>query len=241
MKLMTFLKRLLPDTIRSRGTLRSWWIINHHLLYSYGWLRSMQQKESVDAAGNYLPYITYPAIDYLAQFDLSDKKLFEYGAGASTAYWSKRVKEVVSIESDAKWLEKVQKMNLPNVQILLSSTDTDEYAKQIKPFGLFDMIVIDGIKDSRIKCAKVAQEHLAEGGMIILDNSDLFPESAKILRSNPMLIQVDFIGLGTMRFCTNTTSIFMHRNIQLKPLGDTQPQKHKTQLRNILELKETEL
>ncbi len=235
MQFINLLKKLLPDTIRSKGTLRSWWLINRHLLYSYGWLRSMQQKESVDATGNYLPYITYPAIDYLAQFDLSDKKVFEYGSGASTAYWSKRVQQVVSVESDAKWLEKVQKMNLPNVQLLLSSTDVNEYANQIQAFGQFDMIVIDGIQKSRIVCAKVAQEHLADGGMIILDNADLFPESAKILRSNPMLIQVDFIGLGAMRFCTNTTSIFMHRNIQLKPLGDIQPQKHKTQLRNRLE------
>ena len=57
--------------------------------------RSLRRDEPVDTSGARVPWFTYPAIDYLAAFDFSDRVLFEYGAGQSTLYWATRFKRVV--------------------------------------------------------------------------------------------------------------------------------------------------
>ena len=43
--------------------------------------RSIDDKVCVDKDGNPIPWYTYPAIEYLSQFDYSDKKIFEFN------YW----------------------------------------------------------------------------------------------------------------------------------------------------------
>ena len=57
----------------------------------------------VDAAGKPIPWFTYPAIDYIRQLDLSEKTIFEWGAGFSTLFWSSRAKSVISVETDPLW------------------------------------------------------------------------------------------------------------------------------------------
>src|SRR6187399_2329614 len=59
---------------------------------NHGVYRSLRSDEPVDASGERLPWFTYPAIEYLAAFDFSDRVLFEYGSGQSTLYWAKRFK-----------------------------------------------------------------------------------------------------------------------------------------------------
>ena len=43
--------------------------------------RSIDEKICLDKDGNPIPWYTYPAIEYLSQFDYSDKEIFEYGCG----------------------------------------------------------------------------------------------------------------------------------------------------------------
>ena len=42
--------------------------------------KSIDEKICADRDGNPIPWYTYPAIEYLSQFDYSDKKIFERGA-----------------------------------------------------------------------------------------------------------------------------------------------------------------
>src|SRR2546423_6005291 len=58
------------------------------LNFEYGYLKSAAAMRSIDAAGNPLPWITYPAIEFLKQLDLSDKTVFEYGCGGGAPlFW----------------------------------------------------------------------------------------------------------------------------------------------------------
>ena len=43
--------------------------------------RSIDEKLCLDKEGNPIPWYTYPAIEYLSQFDYQDKKIFEFGCG----------------------------------------------------------------------------------------------------------------------------------------------------------------
>ena len=70
--------------------------------------RSIDEKACVDRDGNPIPWYTYPAIEYLSQFDYSDKKVFEFGCGYSSPFWAERAAEVVSIEDNPIWFGRWQ-------------------------------------------------------------------------------------------------------------------------------------
>ena len=68
------------------------------LFHDHAYFASIKNGELRDRNKNYLPWFTYPAIEALSNWDLSDKRVFEYGSGFSTLFWASRAKEVVSVE-----------------------------------------------------------------------------------------------------------------------------------------------
>ena len=81
--------------------------ITETLLKKFGLLRSFQKKISVDAQGNPIPWYTYPAVEYLEQFDFSNKTIFEYGMGNSTLYWSRYAKKVICADNSQDWYQQI--------------------------------------------------------------------------------------------------------------------------------------
>lgn len=55
-----------------------------------------------------LPWITLGALEYLSRLLRPTDRVFEWGSGGSTLYLTGRVREVVTVEHDREWLEKVQ-------------------------------------------------------------------------------------------------------------------------------------
>jgi hypothetical protein len=220
---MTFLKKLIPKTFRSSGNIRSFYTIMKHIMVSYGWWKSIVQKKCIDQNESPIPWMTYPSIDFLSQFDYSNKTVFEYGAGNSTLFWAKRAKKVVSVESEIEWYNILKPILPSNCELLSSSRDVNEYVNHIKNYPKFDIIVIDGIGEARLLAAEIATQYLADGGMIILDNSDMWIKSATSLRKNENLIQVDFTGFTPSSPIASTTSIYLSRNSNLIPLNNIQP------------------
>jgi len=167
-----------------------------------------------------VPWYTYPAIEYLLQFDLSNKSVFEWGSGGSSLFFSKRAKNVCSVENDSKWFENINKYKCKNLSLKLVVKEED-YAKSITVFNQkFDIIVIDAIQ--RFECASIACKFLNETGMIILDNSDWYRNTAKQLR-NEGLIEIDMHGLGPLNSYTWTTSFFLTKQFDFRALNDFQP------------------
>mgnify|MGYP001333540828 CR=1 FL=1 len=222
---MKLLRYLVPGTFRSGGKLRTTLQLIKNMLFTYGWWKSYSKRACLDKDGNPIPWITYPCIDFLSQFDFSGKSIFEYGGGYSTLFWSKRAERIVSVESDKAWYDFIKPKMPANCELLYSSDAPKEYAGQIGKYQKFDVIVIDGPGATRPVCAQIAAQHLAPGGMVILDNSDLWQKSASILRANPDFIQVDFTGFTPLSGNASTTSIFLRRDSQLRPLNGHQPHK----------------
>ena len=65
--------------------------------------RSVDEKVCIDKNGNPIPWYTYPAIEYLSQFDFSDKTVFEFGCAYSSVFWAERAKKVISVEDNPIW------------------------------------------------------------------------------------------------------------------------------------------
>jgi hypothetical protein len=186
----------------------------------YGHCQSARLGQSITKNGSPIPWYTYPAIDFLSQLDLRGWRVFEYGSGNSSKFFAGRVGEVISVEHDPQWYQTIAANTAANLQILLRPTESEYVAAIQEVGGNFDLIVIDG--EWRLACATGALEHLAAGGMIILDNSDWFPNTARKFR-DAGLLQIDFHGFGPINYYATTTSIFLRRDVRLLPLGAVQP------------------
>lgn len=155
------------------------------------WLRSLfaiYDFEDMKRIG--LPWWTFSSIraveTYLAA---APRRVFEYGCGASTLWLAARSRQVVSIEPDPDWHAMVlgELAGRDNVELrLVAVQNTGRIGSQKDGFAgqyfddfvaaidaetePFDVIVIDG--RAREACLKAALPHLADGGIIVFDDTN---------------------------------------------------------------------
>lgn len=194
--------------------------IVYNLNLKYGYTNTKVTQKPVDTNNNPLPWFTYPAIEYLSQLDLSGKRIFEWGSGNSSRFFASHCKEIVSIESNEEWYSYGKFNLLPNQKIIFCKEEIFAEAIDEEPNN-FDVIIIDSLR--RYDCALKAINHLNEGGMIILDNSDWNPKTSEFLRDNCDLIEIDMHGFGPINDYSWTTSLYLHRDFRFIPSGGVQP------------------
>lgn len=190
------------------------------LRHGHGFVAATDSGEPKDALGNWIPLFTYPCVEYLRQFDLHDKRVFEWGAGASTLYWMQRARSVTSVENNRQWFDAMSRLKNDKVSLLLEEGDGFPFRIRHES-GAFDVIVIDSY-GYRYDCAVEAVRKLAPGGMAILDNADWHPDSARVLRASGLL-QVDFAGFKVTESHASTTSVFLKRDFNFATLQARQP------------------
>lgn len=187
------------------------------LLFKLGQYSTFKLAKPVNSNGEPIPWITYPALEFLLQFDYSNSTVFEYGSGNSTLFWSGKARDVISVETDKDWFEFISRSKPDNASIYLHD-NIDDFINLILKFDrLFDIIIIDSIK-YRYAAIDNALVKLKPGGMIIFDNSDWYPNSCQRLRDH-RFNQIDFHGFGPVNGYTWTTSIFFQNNISLQRLN----------------------
>ena len=182
--------------------------LTHRILeFDYGHERSRKENRPVDANGKPLPWFTYPAIDFLSQFDFENKAIFEYGCGMSTLFWLQSKAIVYGVEDNPNWFSEVVKMSEGKAQIQL--LEGDDYVQAIRSLNLkFDLIVIDG--KNREACLYNSLDYLNGNGILILDNADRHPELCKSVREKGFT-EIDFHGFGPINDYTWTTSLFFKK------------------------------
>jgi hypothetical protein len=98
--------------------------------------------------------------------------VFEYGAGASSAWLAARAGEILSVEHDAGWHVLIAPLigKFPNATLWHRDLAGEGYIGAIdEAGGLFDLIVIDGRR--RVECLARALPRLKPGGIILFDDS----------------------------------------------------------------------
>jgi len=163
-------------------------------LKEYGWFRSFHSKQSVDAAGNPLPWYTYSFIFFLEPRIKPHFEVFEYGSGNSTRWYGARVKHIAAVEHDAQWIE-IIKPKLPANSTVYSRPQGPSYVEAVKnEEKKYNIIVVDG--RNRVKCTAFAVEYLTEDGVLILDNSERdWYQPAKDLMTSKGYKSIDFRGM----------------------------------------------
>ena len=205
----SWLKAAGRAVMRSTGLYAAYSLLTQGPLREDGWLRSFREGHPVDAAGEPVPWLTYPAIEFLAARVRPEWCVFEYGAGASTRWWARRVAEVVSVEHDREWYERVRGGLPANVSLRHVSLETGgEYSRSAaaKP-GRFDVVVIDG--RDRVNCARAAMVGVNATGVIVWDNSDR-PEYAE---GHALLVaagwrKVPFVGMAPVFNQKSETAVY---------------------------------
>jgi predicted O-methyltransferase YrrM len=158
------------------------------------WVRSLLSIYDLsDLVALDLPWWTFESKEIIERFlqTRSNPRVFEFGSGASTFWLARRAAEVISIEHDPIWAQKVNEMLPPNAKVILVPPETispeatpilsrkkgfedldfTKYVTSIdKERALFDVIVIDG--RAREQCFARALNFLSDGGVIVFDNVD---------------------------------------------------------------------
>jgi hypothetical protein len=199
-----------PKVFRSLLSFRSF-----GYLLETGWLNSFKYGNPVDSNFQPIPWFTYSAIDFLKDKLRSDFTLLEFGSGNSTLFWSERVNEIVSLEHNIEWFEKLRIKIPENVELILTSSKSpQEYLSILnKMQKKFELIVIDGI--FRNECLNESLNLISNGGIIILDDSERrdYKEGIRLITERGFR-KIDFSGIAPGIFFRKYTTIF-YRDINI--------------------------
>jgi precorrin-6B methylase 2 len=159
-----------------------------------------------------LPEIAMQIVSFLDYFVTKKMRVFEWGSGGSTLFFSRRAAHVISIEHSKEWFAVVSKAleyigvngscdhKLVSWDMLLS-LDGDEYqssqpnlkGKTFKNYvtaideyddSSFDLIFIDG--RARAACIKRSAPKLKPGGAMVVDNTEReqYASAMEVLRQS---------------------------------------------------------
>lgn len=160
------------------------------------WLRSLLSiYDSADLVRLDVPWWTFSAVDYVEQFIRSRGgrvRVLEYGSGASTIWLARRCAEVVTVEHDPEFFTTMAPLferhgnvraelvrSEPTTETTFARSRRDGYEDRSfdnyvnvvdRHEGKFDIIIVDG--RARVSCLNKAMGRLAQGGIVVFDNSN---------------------------------------------------------------------
>jgi hypothetical protein len=144
-----------------------------------------------------LIWVSYSASKFIGKRIKRNSKVFEWGAGGSTLFFSQKAESVISVEHDAEWASKIRsQINqksinncilklIPTEPFVSEQKERNDYGsvhpKYVKrsfknyvcaidqyPDKCFDIIFIDG--RCRIPCFQHALNKICDNGFIIFDD-----------------------------------------------------------------------
>lgn len=205
---------------RTQKTLR---LINHLLsnrqdVLPYIMMGPFQKKTPLDLG---LPWFSWGAIRYLDKFIKPGMKVFEWGSGGSTIFFSNRQCSIYSVEDNAEWINRINEKlsNSAHNAILqyepydfdnaIDFTDSSYLNPGIN-MNEFNIIIVDGTeRDNTIrpKCFEKAQRSVNNNSIIIVDDSWRYPE---IIQASTAKEIKRFQGTGPCRPGVTTTDIHFY-------------------------------
>lgn len=123
-----------------------------------------------------MPWMTYAAIDFLRRVLRQDMSVFEWGAGGSTVFLSRRVRSLMSIEHDPSWAGQVEAaMNRRdgfswNLQVIEAEKRADQHSADPADPTAYASAVEPYRQMSFHNYANAIQSHAVDGfDLVIVD------------------------------------------------------------------------
>jgi len=153
-------------------------IINYSYLkkrFHYRFLFGAIKQLRWESAHPHHPWITPESVRLLENLLKKDDIFLEFGSGQSTQWFAKRVGQITSIESDAKWYQKVS-LDLKNYQnfTYIFADNQKDYLAIFDKIGSesIDICLVDGFY--RLDCLLKVVDKIKKGGLLILDNAETY-------------------------------------------------------------------
>jgi hypothetical protein len=136
----------------------------------FKWLKSMVLRRKPLRYA--MPWLTFDAIRAIEQKLGPGQRVFEYGSGHSTVYWSQQGVELYSVEDDAAWFAMVKDRlaGVPGTHLYFEQGMQDYVGRIDKCPGIFDIVLVDG--SFRKDCMLAGMPKLKPGGLLVVDNTD---------------------------------------------------------------------
>ena len=189
-----------------------------------GHFRSSLASKALTKSGLPLPWLTYPALDFLACRDFSSSVILEFGGGQSSIFWSSIAKEVITFETDPIWIKiiKENSNNRTNLKLLQSPEDKNNQVrfidKTLKDLNYkFDVIIIDGMH--RELMFENSIDYLKDEGIIICDDSESYPfyDSWQKFQN---FMRIDFYGHQPGVIEPHSTSILFKKDCKFMKISE---------------------
>jgi hypothetical protein len=169
------------------------------LKYVYHWWKTLSIYKNWSAIDLCLPWYNYGGINWVKSYVKKHMKVFEYGTGGSTLFYADSVAELVSVEHNKNWYDKIVRRlekrhnakvylqepefidNQARLTEYISKTFSEyqnysfeKYVRTIEryPDNYFDLVVIDG--RCRPMCLSISLKKVKKGGWILFDNSERY-------------------------------------------------------------------
>ena len=94
--------------IREAWRISRQWPVDQSFARMLSFFPSWNRSLSLTPTEMRIPWISYPAIKMLEKILKPEMRVFEWGVGGSTLFFSARVRQLVSIEHDLQWAEKIR-------------------------------------------------------------------------------------------------------------------------------------
>ncbi|MFA6598976.1 MAG: hypothetical protein WCS69_14720 [Ignavibacteriaceae bacterium] len=197
-----------PSVLRLLLSLR-----NTGYLVDIGWFEAFKSGRSINKNSKPIPWVTYAFIDFIEARLNKTMKVFEYGSGFSTLFYTEHTLNVTSVEHNAAWFEKMKNLVPQNSDIIFCEDDIDGlYSKAVSSKGeQYDLIIVDA--NDRVNCTKQALSALTDRGVVILDDSEReeYGEIFDFMALNNFK-HLDFSGISPGCFIRKATTVFYRLN-----------------------------
>lgn len=120
------------------------------------------------------PWLVPSAVSWLDENIQSDWKIFEFGCGYSTIWYSKRCYSITGVEDYLEWFDfikgKIVSSNIGNCDLI--------FTPSVSPLSIgdfqddfFDLVIVDSAKN-RVECAMASVSKIKKGGYLLFDDTD---------------------------------------------------------------------
>jgi hypothetical protein len=178
----------------------------HHIA---DWLRTRFHHGTAFELG--LPWLSWPAVDFLKLHLRPGMRVLEFGGGGSTEFFLSRGCDLVTVECSMEWVDTISKRvdrigAAPRWRLAYvpeSATPSDYFGSL--QMGPWNVILIDAAY--RLECLVAARDHLTQDGMIVFDNADFncYSTAPSLMEG---LSRLEFAGLGVGRKDATKTDVY---------------------------------
>ena len=166
------------------------------MLRKLGYIQSVKERRPCRVDGTPIPWMNYNIIKFLEERLDKSQKMFEFGSGNSTLFYSERVASVISLETDKDWYDYCKSTMPDNVTLLFTDYHNGEPYETVihDQDGEFDIVIVDSWE--RPECMRESVSKLSPGGVIILDDShrDYYADAFSFMQAQGFR-KIDFEGL----------------------------------------------